>query len=111
MGRTPPLQSTRMQEIPCWSKIQVLCCAVLRVWWSDGTSHFTMSNLIPNRHLLCTHSPLDVVNVMNNVTKNCYKAPAVQKAFFEVRHDTPRPSHPTYLIQPYLIPPYLIPPF
>ena len=25
------------------------------------------------------------VNVMNNVTKSCYKAPAVQKAFLEVR--------------------------
>jgi hypothetical protein len=82
-----------------------------------------MYNLIPNHRLLHTHSPLDVVNVMNNVTKNCYKAPAVQKAFFEVRHDAPRPSHPTpshpilsrpaapYLIPPYLIPPYLIPPY
>jgi hypothetical protein len=27
----------------------------------------------------------DPVNVMNNVTKNCYKAPVVQKVFFEVR--------------------------
>ena len=59
-------------------------------------SHFLMLKSSLNLHLiLLPSSPLpawhySAVNVMNNVTKNCYKAPAVQKSFFEVT--TPSPS-------------------
>lgn len=53
-----------------------------------NTSSYSASPVCA-RYYLLTHSSLSnrhkhAVNVMNNVTKNCYKAPAVQKSFFEV---------------------------
>lgn len=55
----------------------------------------TISSVSPFSPRIASHRivphRMDAVNVMNNVTKNCYKAPAVQKAFFEVRHNRPHP--------------------